>query len=65
MTETSSHQATIADQFGRQAEQFAAAPALHNQAALDLLVQAAEPDPGDTSLDVAWTGHRGDRVRWA
>jgi hypothetical protein len=30
------HQATIADQFSRQAEQFAAAPALHNQAALDL-----------------------------
>jgi ubiquinone/menaquinone biosynthesis C-methylase UbiE len=53
VTGTSSHQATIADQFSRQAAQFAAAPALHNQAALDLLVEAAEPSPGDTSLDVA------------
>ena len=43
---TSSHQAAIADQFSRQAELFAAAPALHNQAALDLLVEAAEPRPG-------------------
>lgn len=51
--ETSSHQAAIADQFSRQAELFAAAPALHNQAALDLLVEAAEPNPGDRSLDVA------------
>lgn len=50
---TSSHHATIADQFSRQAELFAAAPALHNQAALDLLVEAAQPRAGDASLDVA------------
>ena len=49
----STHQATIADQFSRQAALFAAAPALHNQAALDLLVGAAEPGADDTSLDVA------------
>jgi ubiquinone/menaquinone biosynthesis C-methylase UbiE len=47
------HDATIADQFTRQAVQFAAAPALHNQAALDLLVEAARPEPGDITLDVA------------
>jgi ubiquinone/menaquinone biosynthesis C-methylase UbiE len=47
------HQATIADQFSRQAELFAAAPALHNQAALDLLVDAAAPRAGDAALDVA------------
>ena len=47
------HAADIDDQFSRQAEMFAAAPALHNQAALDLLVEAAEPNPGDRSLDVA------------
>ena len=45
--------ATIADQFTRQAAQFAASPALHNQAALDLLVEAARPRPDDVSLDVA------------
>ena len=32
---------------------FAAAPALHDQAALDLLVEAARPRPSDVSLDVA------------
>jgi ubiquinone/menaquinone biosynthesis C-methylase UbiE len=47
------HDAAIADQFSRQAAQFAAAPALHNQAALDLLVGAAGPRPEDVSLDVA------------
>lgn len=52
-TGTGSHRAVIADQFSRQAETFAAAPALHNQAALDLLVEAAEPNPGDSSFDVA------------
>jgi ubiquinone/menaquinone biosynthesis C-methylase UbiE len=50
---SSTHAATIADQFTRQAAQFAAAPALHNQAALDLLVEAAAPSPGDVTLDVA------------
>jgi SAM-dependent methyltransferase len=49
----SAHAAAIADQFTRQAPGFAAAPALHNQAALDLLVDAARPLATDVSLDVA------------
>src|SRR5262245_23162745 len=49
----SSHAAMIIDQFTRQAADFAAAPALHNQAALDLLVEAARPLATDVSLDVA------------
>ena len=49
----SAHDATIADQFTRQAVQFAASQVHHNQAALDLLVAAARPAPGDVSLDVA------------
>src|ERR1700694_5127163 len=49
----SAHDATIADQFTRQAAQFAASPVHHNQAALDLLVEAARPAPEDVSLDVA------------
>jgi len=50
---TLAHDATIADQFTRQAVQFAASPTHHNQAALDLLVGAAGPRPEDVSLDVA------------
>ena len=50
---TLAHDATIADQFTRQAVQFAASPTHHNQAALDLLVEAARPRPEDVSLDVA------------
>ena len=49
----SSHDAEIDDQFTRQAELFAKSPALHNEAALALMVDAGEPEPGDTSLDVA------------
>jgi SAM-dependent methyltransferase len=49
----SRHHAAIADQFTRQAAGFAAAPALHNQAALDLLVEAARPLGTDIALDVA------------
>jgi len=49
----STHEATIADQFTRQASQFAASPALHNKAALDLLVDAASPRVDEVSLDVA------------
>ncbi len=48
-----SHAATIADQFGRQAELFARSPALHNEAALNLLVEAATPLAHEDSLDVA------------
>jgi ubiquinone/menaquinone biosynthesis C-methylase UbiE len=47
------HPATIADQFTRQAAVFAAAPALHDKDALNLLVDAARPEPTDVSLDVA------------
>ncbi len=47
------HAATIEDQFTRQAESFAASPALHNEQALTLLVEAAEPSPHETTLDVA------------
>ena len=50
---TSAHDATIADQFTRQAAQFAASAVHHNQAALDLLVEAARTRPEDLSLDVA------------
>jgi ubiquinone/menaquinone biosynthesis C-methylase UbiE len=47
------HDAAIADQFTRQAAQFAASAVHHNQAALDLLVKAARPGAGDVSLDIA------------
>jgi ubiquinone/menaquinone biosynthesis C-methylase UbiE len=47
------HAATIADQFTRQAALFAAAPTLHDKAALDLLVDAARPLATDYALDVA------------
>jgi ubiquinone/menaquinone biosynthesis C-methylase UbiE len=50
---TSAHDATVADQFTRQAAQFAASAAHHNQATLDLLVEAARARPEDVSLDVA------------
>ena len=50
---TPSHASTIAEQFSRQAELFAKSPALHNAAALDLLVEAGEPQPNDNVLDVA------------
>jgi SAM-dependent methyltransferase len=52
-TISAAHAATITDQFTRQAAGFAAAPSLHNQAALDLLVAAARPLQSDMSLDVA------------
>jgi len=51
--EASRHDATIADQFTRQAAQFAASAMHHNQAALDVLVNAARPWPEDRALDVA------------
>lgn len=49
----SRHDAAIADQFTRQAVQFAASAMLHNQAALNLLVEVARPRPENVSLDVA------------
>jgi ubiquinone/menaquinone biosynthesis C-methylase UbiE len=48
-----SHEAVIEDQFTRQAERFAQAPELHNDAVLSLLVEAASPEAGDELLDVA------------
>src|SRR5262245_64685702 len=50
---TSAHDAAVADQFTRQAAQFAASAVHHNRATLDLLVDAARPRPEDVSLDVA------------
>ncbi len=52
-TPRTAHDAAIADQFTRQAEGFACAPQLHNEAVLGLLVEAAAPRPGDDALDVA------------
>jgi SAM-dependent methyltransferase len=48
-----SHQSLIVDQFSRQAELFAQSPALHNEGALSLLVEAAKPLSSDLTLDVA------------
>src|SRR5262245_5491364 len=50
---TPSHASTIIDQFSRQAEGFAKSPALHNAAALALLLDAAGPQPNDEVLDLA------------
>jgi len=47
------HDVAIADQFTRQAVQFAASGVHHNKVALDVLVEAAQPRPEDVSLDVA------------
>jgi SAM-dependent methyltransferase len=47
------HNSRILDQFTRQAEPFAQAPAIRNHEALDLIVRLAEASPQDTSLDVA------------
>ena len=47
------HHSLIEDQFSRQAELFANAPALHDAAALDALAVAATPKITDTALDVA------------
>ncbi len=49
----SAHLALIDDQFTRQAAGFAAAPELHNDAILDLLIQAGAPQPSDTVIDIA------------
>jgi SAM-dependent methyltransferase len=48
-----SHDALITDQFSRQAELFARSPELHGDEQLRLLVNAAQPKPGDEMLDVA------------
>jgi ubiquinone/menaquinone biosynthesis C-methylase UbiE len=48
-----SHQSLIDDQFSRQAALFANSPELHDTAMLQLLVDAAHPQPGDDMLDIA------------
>jgi SAM-dependent methyltransferase len=47
------HRSRILDQFTRQAEPFATAPAIRNQRALDRIVQLANAGKEDTALDVA------------
>jgi SAM-dependent methyltransferase len=56
MTETdpaAAHDALIRDQFTRQAEGFAAVPELHGAEALALFIDAANPGPEHTTLDIA------------
>lgn len=50
---SAAHDAMIRDQFSRQAEGFAKSPALHDEAALTLLVDSARPRAGDETLDIA------------
>ena len=50
---TSDHARTITDQFTRQARDFAAAPELHNDEALALLIAAGRPQASDRVLDIA------------
>jgi SAM-dependent methyltransferase len=47
------HNASILDQFTRQAVPFATAPAIRDRRILDRIVQMAAPKPEDTVLDVA------------
>ncbi len=53
MTGMASHRDTIVDQFSRQAVPFSTAPAIRDEHALQLLVEAARTAPDDTVLDVA------------
>ncbi len=48
-----SHADVTVEQFTMQAPDFAAAPAMHDAAALQVLLEAAQPRPTDTVLDVA------------
>jgi SAM-dependent methyltransferase len=50
------HQSLIRDQFTRQATPFSAAAPIANEAALQMIVDAAQPGPDDTVLDVACGG---------
>ena len=50
---SAAHDALIRDQFTRQAEIFAAVPELHSAEALALLVDAANPGPAHSTLDIA------------
>ena len=67
---SATHRSIVLDQFTRQAELFAKAPALHSQAALDLLVDTASPRGHEASLDVACgpgtvVAAFARRLRWA
>jgi ubiquinone/menaquinone biosynthesis C-methylase UbiE len=55
MTDTV-HDELIRDQFTRQARAFNSAAPIANEEALRLIVDAAEPGPGDTVLDIACGG---------
>jgi SAM-dependent methyltransferase len=50
------HQGLILDQFTRQATVFSTAPAITDEDSLRMIIEAAQPDPGDTVLDVACGG---------
>ncbi len=50
---SATHEFLIRDQFSRQAALFARSPELHGEAQVRLLVDAAQPQPGDESLDIA------------
>ena len=50
------HQDLIRDQFTRQATPFSTAAPIANEAALKLIIDAAQPGPGNTLLDVACGG---------
>src|SRR5215469_7498370 len=50
---TSGHREQTLDQFTRQAEPFAQAPAIRSPEALERIVKMAEAGPEDTVLDVA------------
>ncbi|HYZ40826.1 MAG TPA: methyltransferase domain-containing protein [Stellaceae bacterium] len=52
MAETN-HQELILDQFTRQATVFSTAPSITDERALQMIVEAAQPGPTDTVLDVA------------
>jgi SAM-dependent methyltransferase len=51
-----SHQDLILDQFTRQAQLFSTAAPITNEDALQMIVRAARPAPGDTMLDIACGG---------
>src|SRR4030088_2356640 len=55
MTDTA-HQSRIRDQFTRQATPFSTAAPIASEAALQLIIDAAQPGPDDTVLDVACGG---------
>ena len=50
------HQNLIRDQFTRQATPFSTAAPIANEAALKLIIDAAQPGPDDTLLDIACGG---------